>query len=86
MIKKTVAKEGSIIQTTIYWIKFLKYIKTVKDTSIKNRSYYFFNDTNALKDFDETNLKVDKNYYKHIDIYYIGYITIKKIWWLWKYS
>ena len=33
----------------------------------------------ALKDFDVANLKVDKNYHKHIDIYYTGYITIKKI-------
>ena len=30
-----------------------------------------------LKDFDEENLKLNKNYYKHIDVYYIGYITIK---------
>ena len=28
----------------------------------------------ALKYFDEVNLKVDKRNYKHIDIYYIGYI------------
>ena len=33
----------------------------------------------ALKDFDKANLKVDKKYYKHIDIHYIGYITVKKI-------
>ena len=76
---KTVSKEGSILQTEIYWIKFSKYIKMVKDMSIKNRSYYFFIDMIALKDFDEANLKVDKKYYKHIDIYYIGYITIKKV-------
>ena len=55
-------------------MKFLKHIK-----NIKNRSYYFFNDKIALKDFDEVNLKVDKKYRKHIDIYYIGYITIKII-------
>ena len=77
--KKTVAKEGSILQTTIYWIKFLKHIKTVKNISIKNRNYSFFNYLIALKDFDETNLKVDKNYHKHIDIYYTGYTTIKKL-------
>ena len=33
----------------------------------------------ALKDFDKANLKVEKKYYKHIDIYYISYITIKKM-------
>ena len=49
----------------------------VKDISIKNRSFYFFNYLIALKDFDETNLKVDKKYHSHIYIHYIGYITIK---------
>ena len=33
----------------------------------------------ALKISDEANLKVDKKNYKHIDIYYIGCITIKKL-------
>ena len=49
----------------------------VKDINIKNKTYYFFTDMIALKDFDEANLKVGKKYHKHhIDIYYIGYITI----------
>ena len=33
----------------------------------------------VLKGFHKANLKVDKTYHKHINIYYIGYITIKKI-------
>ena len=56
---KTVAKEDTILQIAIYWIKFFKYRKMVKNISIKSRSY-FFNDMIALKDFDEVNLKVDK--------------------------
>ena len=32
-----------------------------------------------LKNFNSNLLKIDKNYYKGINIYYIGYITIKKI-------
>ena len=51
----------------------------VKDMNIKHRSYYFFNDMIDLKDFDWSLLKVDKKNYKHIDIYYIEYIPIKKI-------
>ena len=51
----------------------------VKDISIKNRGYYCFNDMIAVKNFDEANPNVDKKYHKHIDIYYIGYITIKKV-------
>ena len=47
--------------------------------SIKNRSYYLINNVIALKDFDEANLKVNKKYYKHIYIYYIGYTAIKRI-------
>ena len=32
-----------------------------------------------IEDFDSCLLKIDKKSYKSIDIYYIGYITIKKI-------
>ena len=32
-----------------------------------------------LKNFDSNLLKIDKKHYKGINIYYIGYITIKKI-------
>ena len=44
----------------------------VKDISIKN------NDMITSKNVNQANLKVDKKYHKHIDIYYIGYITIRK--------
>ena len=50
----------------------------VKQINIKNRTYYFYNMIN-LKDFDSNLLKPDKKHYKGINIYYIGYITIKKI-------
>ena len=46
---------------------------------IKNRTYYFYNDQIKLKDFDAGLLKVDKKDQNKIDIYYIGYVTIKKI-------
>ena len=51
----------------------------VKQINIKNRTYYFYNDRIDLKDFEPNLLKIDKKSYKNIDIYYIGYITIKKI-------
>ena len=51
----------------------------VKQINIKNRSYYFYNDQINLKDFDARLLKVDKKDYNEIDIYYIGYVTVKKI-------
>ena len=50
----------------------------VKEINIKNRTYYFFNDIINIKEFDSNLLKIDKKSYKDIDIYYIGYITIKK--------
>ena len=50
----------------------------VKQINIKNRTYYFYNDIIDLKKFDARLLKVDKKSYKNIDIYYIGYTTIKK--------
>ena len=58
---------------------FTKWKKINKQFSIKNRTYYFYNDQINLKDFDARLLKVDKKDYKEIDIYYIGYVTIKKI-------
>ena len=51
----------------------------VKQISIKNPTYYFYNDMINLKNFESNLLKIDKKHYKGIDIYYIGYITIKKI-------
>ena len=48
----------------------------VKQPNIKNRTYYFYDDMINL--FDSNLLKIDKNHYKRIDIYYTGYITIKK--------
>ena len=42
--------------------------------NIKNQTYYFY-----IKKFDSNLLKIDKKSYKNIDIYYIGYITIKKM-------
>ena len=50
-----------------------------KQINIKNRTYYFYNDQIDLKDFDARLLKIDKNDYNEIDIYYVGYVTIKKI-------
>ena len=51
----------------------------VKEINIDNRTYYFFNDIINIEVFDSNLLKIDKKSYKNIDIYYIGYITIKKI-------
>ena len=51
----------------------------VKQIDIKNRTYHFYNDIIDLKIFDARLLKIDKKSYKNIDIYCIGYITIKKI-------
>ena len=50
-----------------------------KQISIKNRTYYFFNDMINIKDFDSSQLNIDKKSYKNIDIYYNGYITRKGI-------
>ena len=51
----------------------------VKKINIKNRTYYFFNDMVNIEVFDPNLLKIEKKSYKNMDIYYIGYMTIKKI-------
>ena len=50
-----------------------------KQINIKNRIYYFYNDQIDLKNLDVRLLKIDKKDYNEIDIYYIGYVTIKKL-------
>ena len=50
----------------------------IKDINIKNRTYYFFNDIIRIKDLNPDLLKIDKKLYKNINIYYIGYITMKE--------
>ena len=46
---------------------------------IKSRTYYFCNGIINIEEFNSSLLEIDKKSYKDIDIYYIGYITIKKI-------
>ena len=51
----------------------------VKQIEIKNQTYYFYNDMFNPRNLDPNLLKINKKHYKGINIYYIGYITIKKI-------
>ena len=53
-------------------------MRKIRQINIKNRTYYFYNGQIDLKDFDARLLKTDKKDYKDIDIYYIGYVTLKK--------
>ena len=52
---------------------------STKVINIKNQTYYFYNDIIDLKAFNSNNLKIDKKTYKDLDIFNIGYITIKRI-------
>ena len=51
----------------------------VKSINIKNQTYCFSDDMINVKDFDSNLLKIDKKSYKNMFIYYIEYITIKRI-------
>ena len=53
-------------------------MEQVKEINIKNRSYYFCDDMINIKNFHSNLLTIDKKSHKKIDIYKIGYITIKK--------
>ena len=50
---------------------------SIKEISIRDRTYYFFDDMFNIRNFDSSLLKVDKKSYKHVDTYFIGYITMK---------
>ena len=54
-------------------------MREFKKINIKNRTYYFQNDQIDLKDFDASLLIIDKKDYKDIDIYSIGYVTVKQM-------
>ena len=51
---------------------------TIKQINIKNRTYYFYNDTIDLESFESNFVKTDEKPYKDIGIYNIRYIKIKK--------
>ena len=53
--------------------------RSIKQINIKIYRYYFFNDMVNIEDFDPNLLKIDNTVYKNMGIYYIGYITIRKI-------
>ena len=49
-----------------------------KQMNMKNRTYYFYNELIKLFDFDPNMLKLDKETFKGINIYYIRYVTKKE--------
>ena len=54
-------------------------MENIKQINIKTQTYYFFDDIINIRNFNSNLLTIDKKSYKNIDIYYIGYITIKNI-------
>ena len=54
-------------------------METIKEVTIKTRTYYFYNDIINLDEFDESKIKIDKKDFNDIDIYYLGYEHKKKI-------
>ena len=61
--------------------QFTKLIKRYKSNKVTLKIELIIFTTIKLikKNFDARLLKVDKKDYKEIDIYYIGYVTVKKI-------
>ena len=54
-------------------------METIKQMNIKNWTYYFYNDIINLDEFDQSKIKVDKEDFNDIYIYYLGYEHKKKI-------
>ena len=51
----------------------------IKELDIKNQTCYFFDDMINIQNFQSNLLRIDKKPHKDFDIYYIVYITNKKI-------
>ena len=56
----------------------MKLSNIIKDTNIKNHTYYLFDDIINIEEIDPNNIKIDEKSYKNILIYNIVYVTIKK--------
>ena len=54
-------------------------MESLKQIMIKNRTHYFYNDIIDIETFDSSMLKLDKKWYKNLNIYNIGYLTIEKM-------
>ena len=50
----------------------------VRDLNIKNRTYYYFDDMIDIRKFEPNLQKIEKKSHKDFNIYYTGYITVKK--------
>ena len=61
----------------LLWFTILIYrwIVSSGEIDIKNRKYYFFDGMINIKSFNPNKIKIDKQFYKIILIYYIGYVT-----------
>ena len=51
----------------------------IKDISLKNHTYFFFNNVLDIKEFDPNNIKIDEKSHKNILVYQIGYMRIKDL-------
>ena len=54
-------------------------MKSTKQINVKDRTYYFYNYIIDIKTFDSNMLRLDKKTYKNLDIFNIGYVTVKNI-------
>ena len=50
----------------------------INQLNLNSNTYYFYDGMIDIKNFQSNLLKIDKKPYKDFDIYYVGYITIKK--------
>ena len=54
-------------------------MEEVKEVNIKNQTYsYYFDNMIDIKNFHSDLLKIDRKQHRDVDIYNIGYNTIKK--------
>ena len=55
------------------------YMEKSNRIEIKNRTCYIYNDIINIEEIESNLLKIAKKSYKDFNIYYTGYITIKKL-------
>ena len=56
----------------------MKFVNEGSEKISIESKYHYFEDIVDIEDFHSNLLEIDKKPYKGVNIYYIGYITIKK--------
>ena len=54
-------------------------MSSLKESNVKSRTHYFFNEMINIKHLDLNKIKIDENSYKNMFVCHIGYVAVKDL-------